>query len=698
MKQAFQSLKNGAIELVELPAPRVDSNSLLIKTELSLISSGTEKMLIDFGKSNLIEKALNNRDRVRDVLQKVKTEGVSSVYQKISSKLEEPIPIGYCNVGIVKEIGSEVSGFRIGDRVVSNGPHAEIVVVNKNLCSKIPDSVSNDDAVYTVLASVALHSIRLSKSQIGESYLIIGLGLVGLIATKILLLSGCQVICADYDSKRLDIASNIGAMTINPSDFESIEEGIDAIGLKDSIDAAIIATSGNSTEPINQASKVLRKRGRIILVGTADIKLSRDIFYHKELSFMVSCSYGPGRYDPFYEIHGQDYPIEYVRWTENRNFQTLLSLMQKRSLKTSHLSTDRFKFSDIKEAYNRLLDDSGSLGIILEYPKKIDSKSNYKIKNQSISKKQESVVIDFVGTGNFARSVLIPSFSKTKSSFNKALSSSGINATGLEKKYDFREVTTDERDIFKSSSSNCVIISTRHNTHADFLQKAIKSNKNVYIEKPLCINKDEFSQLVSFLNEYKKNLPIIFMGFNRRFASLIAEVKSHLSKVNHPLHINYFINAGPIDSNNWIHDSKIGGGRLIGEACHFIDLVLYLVGSDIVDYSIKSFDTNTKDSFVISLQFSDSSIANINYLAFGPKQISKEFIRITYPNSLIEIDNFKNLRTINTKSLKSKKLLKQDKGHLAAATSFVKSVHEGSESPTPLEDILKVSQITIDLS
>jgi len=700
MKQIFQSLRNGEIALEDVPVPAINPQSLLIQSSKSLISSGTERMLVDFGKSNYIQKAVKQQERVKDAINKIKTEGLPSVYRKITLKLDQPIPLGYCNVGKVVGIGSKVTGFELGDRVISNGAHSEFVSVNKNLCAKVPTNVIDDDAVYAIIGSVALHGIRLSEPTIGENYLVIGLGIVGLMAVQILIANGCNVVAADINEDRLNIANDYGCKVLNLNKKNDLASEIYQLGFQDGLDAAIIATASQDSLPIEQAANVLRKKGRIVLVGTSDINVSRNLFYEKEISFQVSCSYGPGRYDDNYELHGNDYPINYVRWTEKRNFESVLGLMEKGMLNLSQsMTTHNYKLENCKDAYKTLMNERDAMGIVLDYPGN-SSKEKTVLLNQNLESNlssQDQVIIDFIGMGNYAQSTLAPHFYSQKVIFNKILSNTSTNSLQISKKYSFQALTSDQDEVFKTSDSNTVVVSTKHDSHAEYFIKAVKANKNIFLEKPLCISNKEFIRINKCLDQ-TKSLPIIMMGFNRRFSPLIQRVKNYLKPLSHPIFIDYTINAGKIDEANWVHDPLIGGGRLIGEACHFLDLSIFLAASAVASFSIENLNVKSKDSFCISLKFENGSIAKINYITFGPKSWPKEHIQIISNNEVINIEDFKKLYCINSKDLKSAKLYSQDKGQSAAIAAFVDAVKNGKPSPIKLQDIIDVTKLSLDLS
>lgn len=696
MKQLFQSLKNGELFLQDLPISEPSKNNVIIKTKISLLSPGTEKMLLDFGKSGLLNKALSQPERVKDVINKMKIEGVYETYQKIFNKLDQPIPLGYCNVGIIQKIGRDVKGLKVGDRVVSNGFHAESVEVPENLCQKIPDKVSDDQAVFTILSSIALHSIRLSEPTLGETFVVMGMGIVGLLCTELLILNGCNVISVDFDKERLEYAKDIGAETIHLSKNMDINDSVLAISSQQNIDGVIVSTSSRSSEPLEVAAKISRKKGRVILVGTADIHFSRQELYEKEISFKVSSSYGPGRYDKDYEQRSIDYPIGYVRWTQNRNFKSILHLIEKGMFNPEKLITNRYDFVDFEKGYESL-NRRESLGIVLQYDDENTNQEKTLFFKNKINSPTKSIKIDFIGAGNYATSVLLPKLKKNKINFNLLLSKSGINTPSLLKKYSFNGITTDPDELFKNGNSDVIFVASSHSTHANFLMQAIEVSKNIFLEKPLCINLQELEEIKNKINE-SSELPSIMMGFNRRFSPLVKKIKKVLSDNKDPIAIEYTINAGRIPDDHWIQDRNEGGGRLIGEACHFIDLAAFICDSEIGDYFVNYSDVKNKDTFSISLKFKNGSIATINYFSNGNSKYSKEILKVFFNEKIIVLDNFKQIRSYGIKSLKNVSLFSQQKGQMECVTEFLESIKNGYESPIKLDEILKVSEVSLELA
>ena len=695
MKQISQDLNNGAINTYDTPIPFLKDENLLIKSNVSLISSGTEKMLLSFGKGSFVDKAQQQPEKVREVIKKVKTEGFISTYNAVKSKLDLPLPLGYCNVGEVIDIGKNVSNFKKGDRVISNGYHAEIVSVPQNLCALIPHNVEDEQAVFTVISSIGLQGIRLSNPTFGETFLVSGMGLLGLLTSQILIAHGCNVLGLDTENEKCVLAKSLGIECLH------LKDGVDPISWCNKktkgigIDAAIITASTKSSSPIHIAAESCRKRGRIVLVGVTGLELKRDLFYKKEISFQVSCSYGPGRYDKDYEENSNDYPIGFVRWTEQRNFQAILNSMSFGQIKTGELISNKFDINNASKAYETLMNDRKSLGILITYPKKITSDTKITLIENNKITPNKNVVIGFIGSGNYASNILLPSFKKTGAILKTIVSNDGLSSTHFGKKFGFSNVSTDIKDIMEDPDCNTVVICTRHDSHADLLCNGIYNGKNIYVEKPICLKSEELELII---NVHKRNT-ILMVGFNRRFAPLSYKLKKLISKLNTPKSYIYTCNAGYIDKDHWIHNVNIGGGRLIGEACHFVDYLRYLDGSKIIKMEIL-FNTNSKnmDNFTLSLEFESGSIGNIHYFSNGSKSFPKERIEIFGDNKIIMMENFKKLRTWGFNINKNENYIKLDKGQKRCTKEFVDAVKKGTQSPINFLEIIETQKLIFDLN
>lgn len=704
MKQTIQNLRNGKTDVLDVPAPKVSDGHILIASSKTLISSGTERMLLEFGRANLLKKAALQPERVREVYDKIKTDGLVPTLERVFSKLDTPLPLGYCNIGRVIDVGLNVEGFKKGDRVISNGHHAEIVSVPKNLCCKVPDDVEDENAVFCILASIGLQAVRLCQPTIGETFVVFGLGLVGLSCMQILKANGCNVICVDYNQSRLNLAAEHGASTINLSQTKTPIEEILFVTRGLGVDGCIIATATQNTEPLDISSSVSRQRGRIILVGDAGLKINRTAFYKKELSFQVSASYGPGRYDELYEEKGFDYPFGLVRWTENRNFQAILALMQENKLDFSGYITHEFEINKAKLAYEKLVTSTDSLGIILNYESsKLDQKRTIALNNTNKGELQSTsagkITVNFIGAGNHSKNVLLPALARQNVEFGKIASKNGLNASFLGKKYKFRISTSDYNECFEHTQNSVLVVAARHDLNAQLILKALQLGKHIYLEKPLCIKNDELEILkLEHRNMLAAGMnPVIMVGFNRRFSKHGQLLKSLLTKTDLPKSFVMTINAGKIDAKSWIQDRDVGGRRIIGEVCHFIDFIRFLCGCKIVKWSMECLESQAKDSYVINLKFQDGSIASINYFSNGNKGYVKEKLDVFCNGAILSLNNFKSLRGYGWPGFNKHSLFIQDKGQKTCVKNFIDAVKGRESILIPFQELLEIAEICIDL-
>jgi predicted dehydrogenase/threonine dehydrogenase-like Zn-dependent dehydrogenase len=722
VKQILQDLKNGKTQLVEVPRPRTKSGHFYIQTTNSLISAGTERMLIDFGRGNYLQKARQQPDKVKMVVDKVKTDGLLPTVDSVFAKLGAPLPLGYCNVGRIVSDGNSEEGrqernfstfqFVPGTRVVSNGNHAEYVCVPKNLCAEVPDSISDEEAAFTVIGAIALQGVRLAAPTLGEYFIVTGLGLVGLMTVQILIANGCSVLGIDFDEAKCALAEQFGAKTVNLGKGEDpiLSAGLFSRGR--GVDGVIVCASTKSSDPIRQATEMCRRKGRIVLIGVTGLELSRDLFFKKELSFQVSCSYGPGRYDPTYEEMGHDYPFEYVRWTEQRNFEAVLDLMAAGKLNAQPLITHRFAFEDAEKAYRMVADNSEPyVGIILEYgEQKAEGKGRtIQLKGSSplpaAQSSPSTPVVGFIGAGGYTGQVLLPAVVKNKKIRLKSISSgAGVSGTHLGQKFKFEQSTTDTESLLADKEINTVFITTRHNSHYRFVIEALNVGKNVFVEKPLCLTTEELDSIVSAYSSLKSETsalkPQIMLGFNRRFSPLIQEMKKKLSPMIGPKAMIMTVNAGEIPLDHWIQDPTVGGGRIIGEACHFIDLLRYLAGSPIVSYDKVVMKSKAGDTLTITLTFEDGSIGTVHYFANGSKMFPKERVEVFCDGKIMQMDNFRTLKGFGfaRKGFKNMKLWRQDKGQAGEVKAFFDAIREGGESPIAFEEIVEVMRVTLALA
>lgn len=707
MKQILQNLKTGTVEVAEIPVPNVKRGQLLIKTSHTLISAGTERMLVEFGKAGWIEKAIQQPDKVRMVVDKIKTDGIQPTIEAIFNKLDKPLPVGYCNVGRIAAIGAGVVGFELHQRVISNGKHAEVVSVPVNLCAKVPDSVSDEEAAFTVLGAVALQGIRLVQPTLGETVVVTGLGLIGLMTVQLLRAHGCRVLGLDFNKERLKLARLFGAEVIDLTEVDDPIRLAQSYSRGRGVDAVIVTASTKSNEPMRQAASMCRKRGRIVLVGVTGLELSRDDFFKKELTFQVSASYGPGRYDPDYEDRGHDYPAAFVRWTEQRNFEAVLDMMADGRLDVRTLISHRFSIAEAEKAYELVGAVSSSLGILLVYPGlEIAPKSRAVLlepylNNLSFKNVLTKAPVSFVGAGNYATAVLIPAFKEAGANLRIVASSTGVSSVYAGRKYGFCEATSDINRIIFDDVTRAIVIATRHDSHADFVLKALRGGKHVFVEKPLCLTYSELLEIEAAYSEIRRHSlspPIVMVGFNRRFAPQVQRIKQLLKGVMEPKSFIMTINAGTIPADHWTHDLESGGGRIIGEACHFIDLLRFLVGVPLTSWQLLRMDAPTQDTVSIQLGFADGSIGAVHYFANGNKSLPKERLEVFASGRVLQLDNYRKLTGFGWSNFSKMNLWRQDKGQKACVKAFVEAINGREAAPIPFDEILEVSRVSIELA
>ena len=703
MKQILQSLRDGTTRLEDVPAPRAGRGAVLVATTTTLVSAGTERMLIEFGKAGWLSKARQQPDKVKMVLEKVRTDGLAATVDAVRSKLDQSLELGYCNVGRVAEVGAGVDGFAPGDRVVSNGKHAEVVAVPRNLCARIPDAVSDEDAAFTVLAAIGLQGIRLTNPTLGECVVVTGLGLIGLLTVQMLLAQGCRVLGIDFDPARLELARSFGAQTVNPGAGEDVLAAAAAFSRGAGVDAVLITASTKSNDPVSQAARMCRKRGRIVLVGVVGLELSRADFYEKELTFQVSCSYGPGRYDAAYEQGGQDYPLGFVRWTEQRNFQAVLDLMTSGALKVAPLISHRFAIAQADAAMALLTSGQPSLGILLQFPQDqpVARLSERRVVLAAIPGTPGKANVAFLGAGNYAGRVLIPAFKAAGAGMHTIVSAGGVSAVHFGRKFGVTEAASDPALVLANPEVDTIVIATRHDAHAGQVLAALQAGKHVFCEKPLCLTQDELAQIRA--EAESRPAQHLMVGFNRRFAPQVVKMKALLATVQQPKSFIVTVNAGDIPADHWTQDAEIGGGRIIGEACHFIDLLRHLAGSPITGHHTSAIGRHPAiavrdDKVSITLTFEDGSVGTIHYLANGHKGFAKERIEVFVAGRVLQLDNFLKLRGWGWTGFTRLNLWRQDKGALACVSRFVTGIKTASGPAIPLDEILEVAEWSIRIA
>ena len=699
MKQILQSFKTGQTELADIPAPMVSKGKLLIRTTHSLVSLGTERMLVEFGKSSLVSKALQQPERVKMVLDKIKSDGLFPTIETVFNKLEQPLPLGYCNAGVIEEIGEGVSGFAMGDRVASNGQHAGYVCVPQNLAVKVPDNVSQEEATFTVIGSIGLQGMRLCSPSFGETIVVTGLGLIGLITAQLLLANGCRVIGVDIDKDKCSLAKKWGIETVNPSDGTDPVKVVMDLTSGVGADGVIITASAKNNDIISQAARMSRKRGRIILVGVIGLELNRAEFYEKELTFQVSCSYGPGRYDDNYENKGIDYPLGFVRWTEKRNFETILQAISNGNLNVKDLITEIIEIEDFQKVYGEI-GKSNSIASIFRYQdsEKLSATSvtQHTIELTDRNFKGSKGVIGVIGAGNFTKMAMLPALKGSGANFKFIASSGGVTGTSLAKKFGFSHSTTDYRQILSDNDVDTVFITTRHDSHARFVNEALLAKKHVFVEKPLALNTE---QLQSVIDTYTEGTDVksLMVGFNRRFSPHMQAIKKSLGNNPGPVNINVTMNAGFIPKEVWVHDMKTGGGRIIGEACHLIDLCVFLTGSEVHSVCLNAMGENPEentDNASLLLRFRNGSNAVVNYFSNGSKAYSKERIEVYSLERSWITDNFRTTKAFGVKGFRNLRT-RIDKGHKAQFHEYISRIQKGGEPLISFNEIVNVTRASL---
>ena len=709
MKQITQNYRTGKLEIVEVPIPTVKRGGVLVKNCCSLISAGTERLSIELAKKSIIRKAKERPDLVRQTIAKVKSEGILPTLRAVVARLDTPIPLGYSSSGTVVEVSDDVDEFKVGDRVACGGggyaTHSEFVFVPQNLCVKIPDNVDFESAAFTVLGAVALQGVRRAELTLGENVAVIGLGLIGQLTLQILGGYGCKVVGIDIDEAKVKLALDLGvdctAVRGKDDVLKIIEEFSNGYG----VDAVLITAATESNDPIELAGKISRDKGRVVVVGAVKMDIPRRVFYEKELDLRISRSYGPGRYDTIYEEKGIDYPIGYVRWTEKRNMQEFLNLVSRGIVALDKIITHRFSIDEADRAYKLITGEvkENYMGIILKYPqeKKAVRKIVLKKTVSKACKPGEKIKVGVIGAGNFAKTVLLPILKKISSiELTGVAAATGISSKYVGEKFSFRYCTSDYHNLIEDPDINTIVIATRHNMHSKLVIEALDRDKNVFVEKPLCLSENELARIIESWRNTESQLMV---GFNRRFSTFVVQAMKFFEKRSSPMCVSYRINAGFVPKDNWVQDVEEGGGRIIGEVCHFVDLIYYLVGAmPIKVYAEAISGTNQEitnnDNVLITLKFQDGSIGSINYFANGDKSFPKERIEVFCENSIFVIDNFRSATFIREgKITRTRKLLSYDKGHENEFREFFKAVEGGRTSPISFKDIVVVTQVTFKI-
>jgi predicted dehydrogenase/threonine dehydrogenase-like Zn-dependent dehydrogenase len=708
MKQLLQNINSGETAIADVPIPQVQPGMALVRNQASLVSAGTERMLVEFAEKSLLGKARSRPDLVRQVMDKARREGLLSTFEAAFNRLDQPMPLGYSSSGVIEQVGEGLQGFKVGDRVACAGGgyavHAEYVLVPQNLLTNLPDPVDFESAAFTTLGAIALHGFRLSQAQLGESVGVVGLGLLGLLSVLLARAAGCRVFGVDLDATRVKLAIELGASAVNRQQaVEAAQSFSHGLGL----DNILICADTSDNDPVELAGEIARERGHVVAIGAVGLNIPRRVYYMKELSFINSRSYGPGRYDPAYEEGGLDYPIGYVRWTESRNFESFVNMLAEGRLDVRPLITHRYPIAQAAVAYELITGKLKQpfLGVLLTYPDENGEISKRQanpnpIKKSTIPVKGVNAVrLGVLGAGNFANAVLLPALMKVPTVELISISSvAGYHAQYASKKYGFKYTAGSENEVLLDPEVNTICILTRHHLHAEQVLRALEAGKRVFCEKPLAINTEQLEQIKQKFKQVEDS-PMLMVGYNRRFAPLSRKLHTFLSARQEPLVATYRINAGSLPLTHWTQDPDQGGGRIIGEACHFIDFLIFLVGSVPTMVSANALPDDRRyreDNVVISLTFPDGSIGMVSYLANGDKAFPKERIEVFCGGRVAVLDDFRSLELVShgrRQMMRSR--LRQDKGHQAEWEAFSQAVIAGGPPPIPYDQLFGVTETTL---
>jgi predicted dehydrogenase/threonine dehydrogenase-like Zn-dependent dehydrogenase len=698
MKQLLQNLKNGKTTIEDVPMPTPRAGTALVKTAASLVSAGTERMLVEFAEKNLVGKARSRPDLVKQVLDKARREGIAPTLAATFNRLDSPMPLGYSASGVIVALGKNMPGFKVGQRVACAGAgfanHAEYNVVQKNLITPLPDNVDFESAAFATLGAIAMHGFRLAEPQVGERVAIIGMGLLGLLAGQMAAAAGCNVLGIDVNPQRIKLASSLGLQAVTRKNAESASQSFTA---NRGFDIVLICADASSNDPVELAGVIARDRARIVATGAVGLNIPRKIYYEKELSFINSRSYGPGRYDLSYEENGNDYPIGFVRWTEGRNLESVIELMGNGKLKVQPLISHRFPIEDAASAYEVITGKTKQpfLGVLLKYSEE-KKQEETKIVFSSAAKSSGTVRLGVLGAGNYANAMLLPAAKSVKDiEFIGIASSGGLHAQHSGKKFGFKYATSSEDEIINDPNINTVAILTRHDSHADLIVKALKAGKHVFVEKPLAIDRKQLAAVTKALSTV--NSQLLTVGFNRRFSPLGQKLLEFLSDRTEPMHVHYRVNAGYIPLNHWTQDETVGGGRIIGEGCHFVDFITFLVGASPVSVTAHALPDNGKyheDNISMTFAFPDGSIGVVDYLANGDKTFPKERVEVFTGGMIAVLDDYRKLEMVKDGRRKNVGLAAQDKGQKSEMQVFAKAIREGAQPPIPYEQLIGVTRST----
>ncbi len=703
MKIVVQNLKNGKLQVDEVPPPALQPGGILVRVRRSLISLGTERAIIALANKGPIGKAMDRPDLARKVLNKAKQEGYWNTYQVVKNLISSPIPLGYSCAGEVIEAGKEATGFRVGDRVACAGlnyaNHAEVNYIPRNLAVKIPEGLSYDEACFVTLGAIALQGVRLAEIELGERVVVMGLGLVGQIAAQLARCAGATVLATDLDPYKVELAARLGAHR-TVGDPKNLISAVAEFTGGQGADAVLICAATKSDEPVRQAAEISRLKGRVIIIGDVGMHLERRPYYEKELKMVVSRSYGPGRYDPAYEVHSIDYPLPYVRWTEGRNMLSFLELVARNDVKIGSLITHRFPIDEAESAYQLITGEKQepTIAIVLEYPGESQKPSRITLPSYSPRPIERPIRIGVIGAGQFAKGILLPAFARQKSvQFHAFCTSSGFTSKSVAEYYGASYCTSDPTEIIQDKEIDAVVIATRHNLHAPLTIDALRAGKAVFVEKPLALTPESLAEICRVVQSLER--PRLMVGFNRRFAPLTIQCKEFFASCKEPVFVMYRINAGSLPKDSWVSDPVEGGGRILGEVCHFVDTICFLTGAlpqRIFAEPLISLThpTSDRDSVTITLHLSNHSIGVIHYLANGDPAVSKEYLEMFGGQRTAILDNYRSLSLHAGNRRRRHRLFNQAKGHREEVSAFIKALETGSPMPIDFETLVAVTQTT----
>jgi predicted dehydrogenase/threonine dehydrogenase-like Zn-dependent dehydrogenase len=704
MKQILQNNKTGRMAVTDVPAPVVQQGRVLVRASASLISAGTERMAVDEGKKSLIERARERPELVKQVLEKAKNEGLLKTFNAVRSKLGSSTALGYSAAGIVVGVGDGVTEFGVGDRVSCAGAgyasHAEVLSVPKNLCVRLPDRVGFDAGAFGTLGAIALQGVRLADPTLGESVVVIGLGLLGQITVQLLKANGCRVFGIDLDPAKVELARELGADAAAVSD-ESVKRAVLDWSRGRGADAVLITAGTPSNQPIELAGEISRLKSRVVAVGMVGLDVPRNLYFKRELSLMVSMSYGPGRYDPEYEERGHDYPFAYVRWTENRNIEAFLDLVNEGRVNVSRLITHRFPIDEGERAYQLIAGETKEpyLGIILQYDTERELERRIEITRRdkaSAAGAASAVRVGMIGAGVYAQAMLLPFYKAEGVDFRAITTASGVSARDIAEKYGFNYCAASADDVLGDEEVNLVVVATRHDLHAELVRRALLKGKHVFVEKPLALSDEELEGVLSAAADSDGR---VMVGFNRRFSPLARAAREFFDGRQAPLSINYRVNAGRIPKSHWLQDPRQGGGRIIGEVCHFVDLMHYLTGSLVTRVYAESITSRNQemvdeDNVFITLRFADGSNGSIAYLSEGDKAMPKERVEIFAEGKSYVLDDFRSATSYRNGREESTKPRQQDKGQADETRAVCEVVLKAAPAPISLDDLTATTRAT----